>query len=121
MLATHADAVTTSPLEHVTLALAAARAESGPFELTLACDDLPAEWWDTLASRYLPGVIVAPRPSSDDGLDAWLATLGLEEAPPVWRGRAARDDAPTAYACRDFTCSPPNHDLRAALEWGARE
>ncbi|MFC7070307.1 thioredoxin domain-containing protein [Halobaculum lipolyticum] len=121
VLATHADAVTTSPLEHVTLALATARAESGPFELTLACDDLPEEWWDTLASRYLPGVIVAPRPAGDDGLDGWLTALGLDEAPPVWEGRGARDDLPTAYACRDFTCSPPNHDLRAALEWAAGE
>ncbi|WP_435064916.1 thioredoxin domain-containing protein [Halobaculum sp. EA56] len=121
VLATHADDVTAAPLEHVTLALAAARAESGPFELTLACEDLPEEWWDTLAGRYLPGVLVAPRPPTDNALDPWLERIGVDEAPPVWRGREARDGEPTAYACREFTCSPPNHDLRAALEWAAEE
>ncbi|UIO98852.1 thioredoxin domain-containing protein [Halobaculum sp. CBA1158] len=121
VLATHADAVRASPLEHVTLALAAARAESGPFELTLACETMPEEWWDTLAGRYLPGVVLAPRPPTEEGLAAWVETLGLSEAPPVWRGREAREGAPTAYACRDRTCSPPDHDLRAALEWAAGE
>ena len=118
-LATHGDDVTASPLEHVTLALAAARAESGPFELTLASEGVPEEWRDTLASRYLPGVVVAPRPPTADGVAAWVDDLGLTEVPPIWHGRDARDGAPTAYACRNFTCSPPNHDLRAALEWTA--
>ncbi|QZX98913.1 thioredoxin domain-containing protein [Halobaculum rubrum] len=120
-LATHADDVTTSPLEHVTLALAAARDRSGPFELTLACDEMPAEWRDTLASRYLPGVVIAPRPPTPEGVADWVDDLGLEDVPPIWRDRGARDGAPTAYACRDFTCSPPNRDLRAALEWAAEE
>ncbi|SHH27078.1 thioredoxin domain-containing protein [Halobaculum gomorrense] len=118
-LATHAGDVTASPLEHVTLALAAAREQSGPFELTLACDEPPQEWRDTLASRYLPGVVLAPRPPTAEGVSAWIDDLGLVEVPPIWRDRDARDSAPTAYACRDFTCSPPNHDLRAALEWAA--
>ena len=121
VVATHADTVTASPLEHVTLSLAAARAESGPFELTLACEDVPEEWRETLANRYLPGVVVAPRPPAEGGLEGWLDRLGLDEAPPVWRGRGARDGEPTAYACRDFACSPPNGDLRAALEWAAGE
>ncbi|WP_277552609.1 thioredoxin domain-containing protein [Halobaculum limi] len=121
VLSSHADDVMASPLEHVTLAMAAARAESGPFELTLACEDLPDDWWDTLASRYLPGAIVARRPPTEAGLDSWLDRLGFDDAPPVWKGRDARDGSPTAYACRDFTCSPPNHDLRAALEWAAGE
>ncbi|GAA0220022.1 thioredoxin domain-containing protein [Halobaculum roseum] len=120
-LATHADGVTASPLEHVTLALAAARAESGPFELTLACEEVPAEWRDTLASRYLPGAVVAQRPPTAEGVADWADDLGLAEVPPIWRDRDARDGTPTAYACRDFTCSPPNHDLRAALEWAAGE
>ena len=120
-LATHADDVTASPLEHVTLALAAARDQSGPFELTLACDEVPAEWRDTLASRYLPGAVIAPRPPTAAGVADWADDLGLTEVPPIWEGRDARDGSPTAYACRDFTCSPPNHDLRAALEWAAGE
>ncbi|WP_348609148.1 thioredoxin domain-containing protein [Halobaculum rarum] len=120
-LATHAGDVTTSPLEHVTLALAAARDQAGPFELTLACDEVPADWRDTLASRYLPGVVIAPRPPTAEGVAAWVDDLGLADVPPIWRDRDARDGAPTAYACRDFTCSPPNHDLRAALEWVAGE
>jgi uncharacterized protein YyaL (SSP411 family) len=120
-LETHAEDVTASPLEHVTLAMAAAREQSGPFELTLACEEIPADWRDTLASRYLPGVVVAPRPPSADEVAARIDDLGLAAVPPIWRDRDARDGAPTAYACREFTCSPPNHDLRAALEWAAGE
>jgi len=43
----------------------------------------------------------------------------MEEAPPIWAGRAARD-GPTLYACRSFTCSPPTDDVEEALEWVER-
>ncbi|MFB6220807.1 MAG: thioredoxin domain-containing protein, partial [Halolamina sp.] len=116
-LATHADRVESSPVEHVSLAMAADAAARGPLELTIAADELPDDWQETLASRYLPGAVVARRPPTEAGLAAWLDELGLDEAPPVWAGREARDGEPTVYACRSFTCSPPQHDLTAALDW----
>ncbi|QLG26853.1 thioredoxin domain-containing protein [Halorarum halophilum] len=119
VLATYDSRIRASPLEHTTLAMAAAKRARGPIEVTLAADDLPEEWRETLAGRYLPGAIVAPRPAADGELSDWLDELGLAEAPPVWANRDVRDGEPTAYVCENFTCSPPNHDLRAALEWSS--
>ena len=117
LLSTHADRIRGSPLEHASLVLAADAHVRGPVELTLAADDLPASWRDRLAGEYLPTGVVAPRPASDDDLKAWLDALGLDEAPPIWANREAVDGEPTAYACQDFTCSPPKTDLDAALSW----
>ncbi|QLG62487.1 thioredoxin domain-containing protein [Halorarum salinum] len=119
VLATYDSRVRASPLEHATLAMTAAKRARGPLELTLAADELPAEWRDTVGGRYLPGAVVAPRPADEAGLDGWLGELGLSEAPPVWANRGARDGEPTAYVCENYTCSPPNHELRAALEWAS--
>ena len=117
VLATHADRIRSSPLEHASLVLAADAHTRGPVELTLAADQVPASWRETLAETPLPTGVVAPRPASDDDLSAWLDTLGLDEAPPIWANRDATEGQPTAYACRDFTCSPPQTDLDAALDW----
>ncbi|ESP89473.1 thioredoxin domain-containing protein [Candidatus Halobonum tyrrellensis] len=117
VLATHDRRVASSPLEHVSLAMAAAQRARGPLELTLAADETPDEWRETLARRYLPGAVYAPRPATESGLEAWLDRLGLAEAPPVWANRGAPAGEPTAYVCVDRTCSPPNRDLGAALEW----
>jgi hypothetical protein len=116
VLGTHAERIRGRPTEHVSLALAADVRDRGHTELTLATDDVPESWWRTLSRRYLPTAIVAPRPATESGLDEWLARLGLDEAPPIWANRAARD-GPTVYACRNFTCSPPESDLAAALSW----
>ncbi|AFK20732.1 thioredoxin domain-containing protein (plasmid) [Haloferax mediterranei ATCC 33500] len=56
---------------------------------------MPHEWRETLASRYLPGLVVAPRPATDDELG---------EAPSIWAAREATDGEPTVYAART---SPP--------------
>jgi uncharacterized protein YyaL (SSP411 family) len=117
VLATHADRVRGSPLEHVSLALAADRLASGPLELTVAPADLPADWWERLSETYLPGGLLAPRPATEAELAGWLDDLGLEEAPPIWADRGATDGEPTVYACRSFTCSPPTHDLAEALDY----
>jgi uncharacterized protein YyaL (SSP411 family) len=53
-------------------------------------------------------------------LDAWLESLDVDDAPPVWANREARDDTPTVYACRSRACSPPTHDIDEALEWFER-
>jgi uncharacterized protein YyaL (SSP411 family) len=116
VLGSHGDRIRGRPTEHVSLALAADVRERGHTELTVAAEGLPESWWRTLSRRYLPMAIVAPRPATQSGLDEWLDELGLAEAPPIWANRAARD-GPTVYACRDFTCSPPESDLAAALEW----
>jgi uncharacterized protein YyaL (SSP411 family) len=122
VLATHANEVRASPVEHGSLALAAAERAGATLEVTIAADDLPAAWRATLAETYLPGAVVARRPPTETGLADWLDRLGVDEAPPVWAGREARD-GPTAYACENFTCSPPLSDLSEALSWfdGARD
>jgi len=117
VLDTHEDRVAGRPLEHVTLALAAAKNARGSLELTLAGDDWPAEWRDTLARQYLADAVLAPRPSDEADLEGWLATLDLAETPPVWANREARDGEPTAYVCRGRACSPPRGSLFEALTW----
>ena len=116
-LATHGDRIEASPVEHGTLAMAADTASRGSLELTIAADDLPTDWRGTLAGRHLPGAVIARRPPTESGLEAWLDELGLDEAPPIWAGREARDGEPTVYACRSRTCSPPATDLEDALDW----
>ena len=117
VLATHSDRVRASPLEHVSLVRAAERVESGGVELTVAAEEIPDAWSETLGETYLPGAIVAPRPPTADGLDAWLDRLDLPEAPPIWADRDAMDGEPTVYACKRFSCSPPQTDIEAAIEW----
>jgi hypothetical protein len=119
VLDTHAKTVETDPLGHATLALAADTRAVGSLELTVAADALPGTWRERLAETYLPDRLLTVRPPSGDGLSEWLDALGLEEAPPVWAGREARD-GPTLYACRSFTCSPPTDDIEEALDWAER-
>ena len=122
---THASTLESSPLEHAAFVLAADALAVGRRELTVAADGLPDAWRETLGDRYLPLRLLSVRPPTDEGLQSWLDTLGLAEAPPIWAGREARDredaDAagaePTVYACRARACSPPRHDLDAALDW----
>ncbi|MFU8868590.1 thioredoxin domain-containing protein, partial [Natronococcus sp.] len=117
VLRTHAGRLESNALQHVTLCLAADRLEAGPLEITVAADDLPDEWREAFGSRYLPDRQFALRPPTAEGLEEWLAALGLEAAPPIWAGREARDGEPTLYVCRDRTCSPPTHDVDEALDW----
>ncbi|WP_418285239.1 thioredoxin domain-containing protein [Halorubrum sp. DTA46] len=117
VVTTHADRIRASPLEHVSLVRAAERIAVGGIEVTLAADDVPDAWRETLGERYLPGALVAPRPSTDAGVDAWVDELGLDGVPPVWADRDAVDGEPTAYVCEGFTCSPPRTDLDEALAW----
>jgi uncharacterized protein YyaL (SSP411 family) len=117
LLATHASRIQGSPLEHASLVLAADAHARGPVEVTIAADEVPTAWWETLAATPLPTGVIAPRPADDDDLADWLAALDVDSVPPIWANRDARDGEPTAYACRDFTCSPPQTDLDAALAW----
>jgi len=119
VLDTHAKTVETDPLQHATLVLAADSRAVGSLELTVAADSLPESWRERLAERDLPDLLLTVRPPTEAGLNEWLDRLGMEEAPPIWAGRAARD-GPTLYACRSFTCSPPTDDVEEALEWVER-
>jgi len=119
VLETHANQIEANPMQHASLVVAADRYATGDLELTLAADDRPEAWTETLATTYLPDRLLAPRPASDAALSAWLDTLGLDETPPIWADRQQRDGKPTVYACRHFACSPPEHDLQAALDWAA--
>ena len=114
---THAETVDATPLNHAALALATDALATGRYELTVAADSLPTRWRGTLADRYLPLRLLSVRPPTEDGLQAWLDTIGLDSAPPIWAGREARDGEPTVYACRNRACSPPTHDLAEALDW----
>ncbi len=116
VLRTHADRVESRPTEHVSLALSTDRALTGHTEVTVAGDRVPRAWHDRLADRYLPDLLLAPRPPTTDGLQEWLDDLGLAAAGPIWADRDARD-GPTIYVCRSFTCSPPQTEIDAAMEW----
>lgn len=61
LLATHADRIRASPLQHASLVLAADAHARGPVELTLAADEVPASWRETLADHPLPTAVIAPR------------------------------------------------------------
>jgi len=106
-------------LQHVSLALAADRRRRGDLELTLVADEHPAAWLSTLREQYLPRRLLAWRPADEDRFAAWLDHLDQSDPPAIWAEREARDGEPTVYACRSFTCSPPHHDLAAALEWAS--
>ncbi len=114
---THSNKIEANPLQHASLALAADRVAGGSLELTLVADDQPDAWQELLADRYLPDRLLAWRPGDEERMEEWLETLGLEDAPPIWADRSLRDGEPTVYACRSFTCSPPQHDLGDALDW----
>jgi hypothetical protein len=117
VLSTHGQQIESSPMEHTTLTLAADRRQTGDLELTVSADSLPAAWRDRLAEAYLPNRILARRPPTAEGLSDWLATLDLDEAPAIWKGRDAQGSDPTLYTCRSFTCSPPVTSIDEALSW----
>jgi uncharacterized protein YyaL (SSP411 family) len=114
---THASKLQSDPLSHASLALAADDRAVGALELTVAADGLPAAWREALGETYLPTRFLSVRPPDEDEVEEWADRLGLEEVPPIWANREARDGEPTVYACRAFTCSPPKQDMREALEW----
>jgi uncharacterized protein YyaL (SSP411 family) len=117
VIETHASKIESSPLAHAALVLAADDRAVGALELTIAGDGLPNDWRDELATTYLPSRFISVRPPTEEGVEEWTDELGFEEVPPIWANREARDDRPTVYACRNFTCSPPKHDLDEALAW----
>jgi uncharacterized protein YyaL (SSP411 family) len=114
---THASKIEANPLQHASLTLAADRLATGSLELTLVADEVPTSWHETLAERYLPMKLLAWRPGDSGSFEGWLETLDAETAPPIWANRGYRDGEPAVYACRSFTCSPPEHSLDAALSW----
>jgi len=117
VVGTHVGSLGGGALARATLLLAADDAANGVLELTVAADALPEAWRERLAEVYLPGRLLSVRPPTAEGLMPWLDALDLEEAPPIWADREARDGAPTCYTCRSFTCSPPVHDIEEALSW----
>jgi uncharacterized protein YyaL (SSP411 family) len=121
VLETHGNKIEANPMQHASLVVAADRYRRGDLELTLVADEVPTDWRETLAETYLPDRLLAWRPPTEDALDDWLATLDLDEVPPIWADRTARDGEPTVYACRNFACSPPERDLQAALDWAAEQ
>ncbi len=117
VLETHAGKLEANALQHATLCLVADQLAAGPLEITIAADEVPEEWYERFADRYVPDRQFAPRPSTAAGLESWLDRLGLDESPAIWAGREARNDRPTLYVCRNRTCSPPTNDIEDAIEW----
>ncbi|WP_435332932.1 thioredoxin domain-containing protein [Haloarchaeobius sp. TZWWS8] len=117
VLSTHGGRIESSPLEYASLVLAADRWTTGDVELTVAAEELPAGWRRAIGETYLPTRILARRPPAATDLEPWLAALDLVTVPPIWADRDATDGEPTVYACRDFSCSPPTHDVEEALDW----
>ncbi|MFW5956217.1 MAG: thioredoxin domain-containing protein [Halorhabdus sp.] len=117
VLATHHDAIRANPLQHASLVLAADHASRGASELTVAAESVPTGWRERIGQTPLPNRILARRPPTNEGLDAWLDTVGMDQAPPIFAERSAREGEPTIYACRDFTCSRPLQDVEDALAW----
>ncbi|TKR26392.1 thioredoxin domain-containing protein [Natronomonas salsuginis] len=117
VLETHASTLESDPLSYTSLVLAAVDRAAGTAELTIAAEELPAAWRETLADAYLPARILTVRPPTEEALSAWLDRLDLDSSPPIWAERDAIDGRETVYACRSFTCSPPKHDMAEAIAW----
>ena len=116
MLDRYGGRVQESAAGHPTLVRAADTRVHGTLEVTIAADSLPAAWREPLGGRYLPHRLLTVRPQTEDGLEAWLADLDLEDAPPVWASRSATDGEPTAYVCRR-ACSPPLTATETVESW----
>lgn len=106
------------PLAHVSMVLAARERDTGLLELTITGDCLPSDFQNELANTYLPFRFIVYRPTTD--VAATLTQLGLSTMPPIWVDRSQLNGEPTVYACQSFSCSPPKHDLREALDWAAQ-
>ncbi|WP_323190368.1 thioredoxin domain-containing protein [Halostella sp. PRR32] len=117
VVGTHGDRIRSSPVEYSSLAMAADRVEAGGLELTVVADDVPESWRARFAGEYLPNRILSRRPPTEDGLAEWLDELDLDDAPPIWANRTEDGGQATLYVCRSFTCSPPQTDVDAAMEW----
>ncbi|XGI82839.1 thioredoxin domain-containing protein [Halorutilales archaeon Cl-col2-1] len=115
VLTTHAETVKSNPLGYPSLALAADHYTRGSSEITLAGDEeTVADWIDEIGDIYIPHLLVTRRPN-----DAEYAAdrLGLEDVPPVWKGRGTEDGDARLYACRGFTCSRPLSEVDEAVDW----
>ena len=120
LVASHRAEFDTESLSKTTLLLAADDHRQGVPEFTITATPLPERVRQGLGRAYLPGRLLAPRPATEAGLAEWLEELELDEVPPIWAGRAARDGELTIYTCRSRTCSPPVNDVGAALEWAEK-
>ncbi len=106
-----------APLQHVGLAIVADRIRTGHLEWTIVADTLPTEWRDAIGARSAPDRLANRRPPDQATLETWLDRLDIDEVPPIWADRTQRDGGPTAYICREFTCSPPRTDPAESAEW----
>ena len=114
---THRSRIRSAPLQHATLVQVDKLVRSGGIEVTLVSEAIPPNWQEFLATTHLPGRILTRRPPAEDTLANWVEQIGAAEIPPVWEHRTQIDGAPTAYICRDFSCSPPLTDPHDAAEW----
>jgi uncharacterized protein YyaL (SSP411 family) len=115
MLERYGERIENSPAGHPSLVVAADTQIHGNLEVTVAADEIPAAWRDTVGGRYLPHRLLSRRPPTESGMDAWLGDLDLDTAPPLWADRTATD-GPAAYVCRR-ACSPPVQSTEDIASW----
>jgi uncharacterized protein len=104
LLRLYHDAAAEQPFAYATYLEALEWYAETPVEVVIvgeAGDSATTALWDVVRSRYLPR-------------HAFVRIASGDPAPPALaRDRPARDGRPTAYVCRNFTCSAPTNDPAA--------
>ncbi|MFB6270287.1 MAG: thioredoxin domain-containing protein [Halobacterium sp.] len=116
MLDRYGGRVQDSPAGHPSLVLAMDTRVHGTLEVTVAADDLPDAWRETVGGRFLPHRLLTVRPPTEAGVKAWLDDLDVDAVPPVLAARTASDGKPAAYVCRR-ACSPPVTTTEEIEDW----
>lgn len=111
----YSEQLQTNPGQNATLALAHDVLQNGHIEVAVSAETIPEPWQDTIRDRYLPTRLLTRRPPDAETLSKWIDRLDLDSVPPIWAGRAARDE-PTAFVCRQ-RCSPPITDATDFDHW----
>jgi uncharacterized protein YyaL (SSP411 family) len=104
-----------NPGQNATLALAHDVLQNGHIEVVVSAETLPDDWRKTISDQYLPTRLLTRRPPDSETLSEWVNRLNLDPVPPIWEGRAARDE-PTAFVCRQ-SCSPPITEAADLKHW----
>ncbi|MEF8771897.1 thioredoxin domain-containing protein [Halodesulfurarchaeum sp.] len=104
-----------NPGQNATLALTNDVLQNGYIEVAVSAVAIPENWQKTISDHYVPTRLLTRRPPDSETLSKWVDRLNLDSVPPIWEGRAARDE-PTAFVCRQ-SCSPPITETAELEHW----